>query len=378
MDNYAEFIHYRTPLTHTRRKLQNGEEIRVVFFGGSVTAGYGSSNGETRSWRGLTCTWMKERFPQASFRMIPTPIGESGTYLGVYRLQTDVIAQKPDLLFIEYAINDKYKGADVQTAALQYETIVREVRQALPLCDIVTVLVTDRSAAERLPDLYPAAAGHERIAAAYGISTLNVGGALMRDIGGFDKWDTYILDIVHPRDAGYEFYSRPVIEYLEHALFDAIADPDDTPKPLPLLQSKHLLDGDRRSLFGRQMDDAVTNADGFAFCDELYYGPSLTPHNGYYVAKEGEEASLTLRFYGTELAIWTSFYNTSSITLSVDGGAVQTLSCDRHAPTTLVRDLSSGEHTLCLSPVIYGPETDDKMKIGGIFIRDAAKQTVRV
>ena len=41
---FNEYNNYRKPLTHTYKKLTEDKELTVVYFGGSVTAGYGSSD----------------------------------------------------------------------------------------------------------------------------------------------------------------------------------------------------------------------------------------------------------------------------------------------------------------------------------------------
>jgi lysophospholipase L1-like esterase len=102
----SKFIHYRTPLVNTYKKLTQDKKLNIVYFGGSVTAGYGSTDKEKYSWRALSAKWFRENFPEANIRDVNTAIGESGTFLGVYRLERDILSQAPDLLFIEYAIND--------------------------------------------------------------------------------------------------------------------------------------------------------------------------------------------------------------------------------------------------------------------------------
>lgn len=78
----SEFIYYRRPLVNTYRKLTQDKKLNVVYFGGSVTAGYGSSDKEKYSWRALSAKWLCEHFPEADIRDINTAIGESGTFLG--------------------------------------------------------------------------------------------------------------------------------------------------------------------------------------------------------------------------------------------------------------------------------------------------------
>lgn len=374
--NYDDYINYRDPLANTYRRLTEDKKLKAVYFGGSVTAGYGSSNAGLYSWQSLSSAWLKSNFPEANISVVNTAIGESGTYLGTYRLEQDVIAQNPDLLFIEYAINDKYKGSSKEQAALQYETIVREVRSALPNCDIVTLLVTDKTASELLPELYPTAAGHEMIAEAYNIPTANVGAALIASMSDKSaEWDTYFTDTVHPTDAGYKKYYDCLEEFLYNSLICEDLSSADVGHNMPEIQSEHLLDGNRMSLMGERMQGYLVSADGFTYSDQLYYGPAATPHMGYYTCPKGTAGEITFSFEGTELAIWTNFYNGSTVDISVDGGEASRVTCDRHAPTTLVSKLESRVHTVKIKPVTFGDDTTE-MKIGAIFFRDETKQTL--
>ncbi|MCQ2450309.1 MAG: GDSL-type esterase/lipase family protein [Clostridia bacterium] len=378
-NDYSEFIHYRAPLTHTYRKLTTDKELNVVYFGGSVTAGYGSTNASDYSWRALSMDWLSDSFPTAKIKFVNTAIGESGTYLGTYRVEADVIAQKPDLLFIEYAINDRYKGSSEEQAALQYETIVREVRTALPECDIVTLLVTDQNAAKLLPDLYPTAAGHERIAAAYQIPTVNVGASLVSSMNDPDsEWSNYFIDIVHPTDAGYQLYFNCLEEFLYNSLLATDFSGKTETHSLPAQQSNYLLDGHRLSLFGTAMRPYIVSMSGFRFNSGMYYGPDQTPHNGYYYADSStENPQITFRFTGTDFAIWTNFYDLSQISVSLDDGPEQVMPCDRHAPTVLAQDIPSGDHTITVKPLVYESSAGGQMKIGAVFVRDSLYRTLK-
>ena len=137
MNQFSQYIHYRSPLAYTYKKLTQDKQLNVVYFGGSITNGYGSSDKDTKSWRALSGIWLKKHFPQAQINTVNSAIGESGTYLGAYRLERDVLSQHPDLLFIEYAVNDLTHGASRETAAMQLESIIREVKAQNPLYGLV-------------------------------------------------------------------------------------------------------------------------------------------------------------------------------------------------------------------------------------------------
>jgi lysophospholipase L1-like esterase len=72
--------------------------VTVAYLGGSITA----MNG----WRNKTTDWLRTTYPGATFKEIHAAIGGTGSDLGVFRLGRDVLAHKPDLLFVEFATND--------------------------------------------------------------------------------------------------------------------------------------------------------------------------------------------------------------------------------------------------------------------------------
>lgn len=372
----SEFIHYRKPLTNTYRKLTQDKKLNVVYFGGSVTAGHGSSDKEKYSWRALSAKWLREHFPQAEIRDINTAIGESGTFLGVYRLERYILSQSPDLLFIEYAINDYFFGSSEEVAALQYETIVREVKARYPQCDIVTLITDCRETAEA-EELYGAARGHERIAKAYHIPTIYVGKALVHSLPNLsdEEWKKYFIDIVHPTDAGYFAYYKCVEEFLHQSL---IASPPDVhgaeEKETIPLQSEHLLDGNR--IYQNCNQDMLKESEGFYYSEEVYLGLTKTPYVGYIYA-ENNEAEITYRFHGTEIAMLSNFKKESKILYSVDGNEWMEKHGSTHNPTVIAKGLESGEHVIKLRPV-FTEHSPEQMKIAAIFTRDEALQTRRL
>lgn len=372
----SEFIYDRKPLINTYRKLTQEKALNVVCFGGSVTAGYGSSDKEKYSWRALSAKWLREHFPEASIKDVNAAIGESGTFLGVYRLERDILSQAPDLLFIEYAINDFFFGSSMEVVALQYETIVREVKLRFPQCDIVTLITDCRETAEA-EELYGAAMGHERIARAYQIPTIYVGKALVDSLPSLcdDEWKKYFIDIVHPTDAGYFAYYKCVEEYLHESLIASPPDIQcDVEAELVPIQSEHLLDGNR--VYQNCNRDMLKESVGFSYSEDVYLALQETPYVGYIYA-ENSEAEFTYRFHGTEIAMLSNFKRESKILYSVDGGAWIEKHGSTHNPTVIAQHLESREHVIKLRPV-FTENSPEQMKIAVIFTRDEALETKRL
>lgn len=144
-----------------------GASIRIGYLGGSITAQSG--------WRPKTLSWFQKTYPKATFTEINAAIGGTGSDLGVYRLEQDVLQHKPDLLFVEFAVNDG--GAQSDRIHKAMEGIVRQTWKANPETDICFVYTLTQG---MLKDLqkgkYPnAASAMEVLADFYGIPSIHMG-----------------------------------------------------------------------------------------------------------------------------------------------------------------------------------------------------------
>ncbi|MEE1314396.1 MAG: GDSL-type esterase/lipase family protein [Faecalimonas sp.] len=385
-NEYTNYINYRAPLANTYQSLTTDKNLKVAYMGGSVTFGTGSTNPEYTSWRALSAQWLREQFPDAQIDTIHAAIGATGSRLGLYRLEADVIAKQPDLLFIEFAINDYYDGMTPEEAGSQYETIVRKIREQLPNCDIVTLYTTDWYL--RGQQLHSWARAHESVAQAYNIPSINVGAALVDSLptarsqnynscNECQEWMMYFTDIVHPTDNGYRKYNECLTEYLRNSLLYDV--PQNVPaNEIPEIQSKALLDG-YRTYFGEEMRAQLVKSSGFIYSDANFNVPNDATHYGYYVSGEqSTNAEISFRFTGKEVLIWTNMRakndkEYAELAYAVDGGAFQTIRCSQSAVTMIAKGLSEGEHTVTIKPVSYCDAIQGalqgKMQIGGLFVR---------
>jgi lysophospholipase L1-like esterase len=375
--DYETYIQYRTPLANTYRKLTEDKELRVVYFGGSVTNGAGASDNERFSWRALTGSWLKTKFPEASITNINRALGESGTYLGVHRLQNDVIGERPDLLFVEYSINDRYYRSGYDKAKSQFETLVREVRAALPETDIVVVLVTDVDCLflNSKGKLHDEARAHEDIAKVYGISTIHVGRALA-EVVNYDanEFSKYANDIVHLNDKGYEVYYRVIREFLFNSLFTVDYSKATEVYPTPTVVSQQLFDGNRHFL---TIDDSLIDASeqmggtGVTWSDACF-NSSISTIPGFLIFDSSSDV-LVLRFEGTEIAAFLSSVKQQNVYVTVDGGEERKISGIGHNPMIIAEGLSSGEHEIRIRLDV----ASGKVHFGPIFVRDETLATTR-
>ena len=88
----------RRGLPNVFARLAAGDTVRIAYLGGSITAQPG--------WRSKSLAWFRRQFPGAEVNEINAAIGGTGSDLGVFRLEHDVLRHKPHLLFVEFAVND--------------------------------------------------------------------------------------------------------------------------------------------------------------------------------------------------------------------------------------------------------------------------------
>ena len=143
-----------------------GAEIKIGYLGGSITAQPG--------WRPKTLAHFQKTYPQANFSEINAAIGGTGSDLGVFRLKQDVLDHKPDLMFVEFAVNDG--GASPEQIFRCMEGIVRQTWKALPECDICFVYTLTESLAPAMLEgkFQRSASAMEKIADHYGIPTIHM------------------------------------------------------------------------------------------------------------------------------------------------------------------------------------------------------------
>ena len=144
-----------------------GAEVKVAYLGGSITAQPG--------WRVLSLAHFQKRYPLAKFREVNAAIGGTGSDLGVFRLKSDVLVQKPDLLFVEFAVNDG--GAQPEQIQRCMEGIVRQTWAALPGCDICFVYTVTEALVPALLEgkFQRSASAMEAVAGHYGIPSIHLG-----------------------------------------------------------------------------------------------------------------------------------------------------------------------------------------------------------
>ena len=184
-----------TRLTNVVAKARRGEPVTIGVIGGSITVGAFASKPEN-SYAGRLLAWWQETFPQCEFRLVNAGAGGTGSMVGALRADKDLLFAKPDLVVIEFAVNDYYTDGEA------YEGLVRQIL-AQPNSPAVLLLFMMWERGGNDQEM------QSKVGAYYGLPMVSFRDALWPEISaGRSRWPDYIVDTVHPNDAGHKLAAR--------------------------------------------------------------------------------------------------------------------------------------------------------------------------
>ena len=215
-------------------KLSVDKKAKIGYIGGSITEGYLA----TTPWPALLGNWFAQKFPNAEITNVNAGIGGTGSMFGAYRAYRDLKVAEgvPDMVFIEFAMNDAYLNMDEAQTKRYYESIIQRIYAANPNCQIISLFTTD---IYRKGGVYDHKTWQKEIADCYGIKSIDVGKVLYDKIvaenGGAEPadtnntvWKTYFNDYVHPTDAGHAVYAEEIEKYLSEQLLGDTVTRDES------------------------------------------------------------------------------------------------------------------------------------------------------
>ena len=198
-----------------------GEPLTVVFFGASLTWGANATDPQLTSYRGLMMQHLRERYPKCPFTFFDAAIGGPGSKLAMFRLERDVFARKPDLVFLDFTANDNVFGDDPATLA-SYETLLREIIGHGSAVVQMTFPFKHHLEGEFKPKSFKRYREHLQLSTKYGTG---LGDAILlihnRLEAGTTKLDQlWPVDPAHPDDAGYKLFFEAAKTGLDSAVAD--------------------------------------------------------------------------------------------------------------------------------------------------------------
>ena len=189
--------------------LKGGCNVTIVAFGDSITAGFAVRHGFTVFWKEM----LQKKYPDARIKLINSGISGNTTLDGLARLDWDVLAYEPDLVTINFGINDAALGIDLEEFQLNLRQMIMRIR-AGPGSEILLL------ASQPLET-----PGFDKVVLKYYDSIMDVAEA--EDVGFVDVYAAW-MDLVnqgtplgsfilagldHPNEAGYKVIAETLMKF---------------------------------------------------------------------------------------------------------------------------------------------------------------------
>lgn len=200
-------------------KLDVGDPLKVVVYGTSLTAG--------GAWVRALRDWLNETYP-GQVTLINSGLSGKNSAEGLAQLQARVLDHQPDVVFIEFAMNDAFRysdgtpSLDVAGARANLEAIIEAVLNQNPRCEIVLQTMNpvwnspsgSNASATLRPDLDAFYQMYREVAVDRGLRLIDhhsTWSALQQDQPSV--FEAAVPDGVHPSADGLGAYMIPILKW---------------------------------------------------------------------------------------------------------------------------------------------------------------------
>ena len=205
-------------LANVMKKAQNKETVTIGCIGGSITQGTGASNSNS-NYAFYSMSWWAKAFPEnPKLNFVNAGIGATGSYIGVHRAAEDLLAQKPDVVIVEFSVNDTDATPNLDT----YDSLVRQIMQADNNPAVSLMFMVQENGTTLLET-------HKQIGEAYDLPMISFREAVMPEIEkGTFTWQDIEADNIHPNSNGHGIVGELLWNYYNsvYAKLDTIDTSD--------------------------------------------------------------------------------------------------------------------------------------------------------
>ncbi len=189
--------------------LKGGSNVTIVAFGDSISAGYAVRHGFTFFWKEM----LQKKYPDASIKLINA--GDSGntTIDGLARLDWDVLAYEPDLVTINFGINDAALGIGLDDFQLNLRQMIMRIR-AGPASEILLLSSQPLETPGFDKEVLKYYCAIKEIAEAEDVGFVDVYAAWMERVNQGTPLSSFILEgLDHPNEVGYKIIAETLMEF---------------------------------------------------------------------------------------------------------------------------------------------------------------------
>ncbi|MDR0724969.1 MAG: SGNH/GDSL hydrolase family protein [Prevotellaceae bacterium] len=197
------------------KKWPQNRTVNLVFHGHSVPSGYFRTPDvrTLQSYPHLVLEAVKEAYPYAVVNAIVTAVGGENAERGAERFCREVLTHRPDVLFIDYALNDR--GTGLERARTAWEKMIEA---ALNDSVKVILLTATPDTSVNILDYQSSLALHSQqvceLAAKYHIGLVDSYAAFRKKKENGEDIVDYMSQINHPNKKGHRLVCDMIVRWL--------------------------------------------------------------------------------------------------------------------------------------------------------------------
>ena len=187
-------------------RARSGEDVTLGFIGGSITEGYNAGTNEI--YAKLVYDFFCENYGTGNnVHYINAGLSGTPSSLGLLRSDRDLFANEPDLIFIEFAVNDGSSAIDsTGYESLVYKALSQENEPAVIL--LMSVIENGYTCQDSM----------NLVGFQYDLTRISVKNAIWSYLeDGSITWDDWSNDESHPNEWGHAMYASFITDYLQKA-----------------------------------------------------------------------------------------------------------------------------------------------------------------
>ncbi len=123
-------------------KIKKGEPVTIITLGGSITTGYASNPIKEKSWAATVGRWfLSKSTDKSKIKYINQGVSGTDSAFAVVRVENHVKKYNPDLVILEFAMNDQWLEEKVRCRT--YEGVIRKMTNGTS-CGVLALFVNER------------------------------------------------------------------------------------------------------------------------------------------------------------------------------------------------------------------------------------------
>lgn len=342
-----------TRLKGFMNRAAKGERLTVGFIGGSITQGF-SATDPGKCYAARTVAWLRKIYPNTEFAYVNAGIGATDSQFGAARVQEDLLRRLPDLVFVEFSVNDHSTPHFCET----YEGLVRQIygSASAPAMVLIHNVYYDTGKS--------AAYYHAQVGRHYDLPCISMQNSIYPAVAaGRLPAEKITADFLHPNDLGHALMASVITNFLEKVMHDKTQEPQKIfPAPLTENAYEHCV---RLQYFNSTPGKSV-------FVEDMTPQRDITDifRNGWSAGEKGAYLEFTFRGTGAAVQyrrvkdgpapIATAVVDENPETACVLDGTFDETWGDKMELATIAEHLPYGEHRVRIEIT----ETHDNDKAG--------------